>query len=70
MADLKKQHICITFCFKLGKTASRTQETKSGFTVMIQKQNSSPVRGKAFPSTSEESETIQVRHLHVHDIDV
>lgn len=33
MADLKKQCICIKFCFKLLKTASRTQETKSGFTV-------------------------------------
>jgi hypothetical protein len=55
MADKKKQQ----------KTVSRTQETKSGFTVLTQKQNGDPAGGKAFLFTSKESEASQVRHLHV-----
>jgi hypothetical protein len=65
MADSKKQCICFKFCLKLTKTASRTQETKSGFTVKAQKQNGNPVGEKAFLSTCKESEASQVRHLHV-----
>jgi len=65
MADLKEQCICIKFCFKLAKTASRTQETKSGFTVTAQKENGDPVGGNAYLTTSKESEASQVRHLHV-----
>jgi hypothetical protein len=26
MADLKKQNVCVKFCFELGKTASETHE--------------------------------------------
>ena len=49
MADLKRQHFCVTFCLKLGRTVPSPQDKKPGFTVTTQKQNSSYLSGKAKP---------------------
>jgi len=35
MIGFEKQHICMTFFFRLSTAVSETQETKPGFTVMI-----------------------------------
>jgi hypothetical protein len=49
MADVKEQHLCITFSFIPWKVASETQGMKPGVNDTNQKPNSSPVSGKALP---------------------
>jgi len=49
MANLTKWCIYVTFCCKVWKPTSKTQEPKSVFLVMTQKKNSSHLSGKACP---------------------
>jgi hypothetical protein len=59
MADLKEQHICIKFCFKLEKLHP---ETKPGFTVMIQQQITVLLVEMPVLSTSNKHKANQVKH--------
>jgi len=47
MADVKEQHLCITFSFIPRNAASETQGMQHGVNDKNQKPNSSPVSGKA-----------------------